>query len=34
MGEAGKTEVRQFDLKVLGKQFAGLVKESLEDSKT
>ncbi len=34
MGEAGKTEVRQFDLKVVGKQFASLIKEILEDSKT
>jgi glycosyltransferase involved in cell wall biosynthesis len=34
MGEAGKMEVRQFDLKVVGEQFASLVKESLEDAKT
>jgi glycosyltransferase involved in cell wall biosynthesis len=34
MSQAGKIEVQQFDLKVLGKQFVNLIKESLQDAKT
>jgi glycosyltransferase involved in cell wall biosynthesis len=34
MGQAGKIEVQQFDLKTLGKQFVNLIKESLEGAKT
>jgi glycosyltransferase involved in cell wall biosynthesis len=34
MSQAGKTEVQQFDLKTLGKQFVNLIKESLQNAKT
>jgi glycosyltransferase involved in cell wall biosynthesis len=33
IGRAGKIEIQQFDLKVLGKQFVNLIKESLQGAK-